>query len=455
MSRIFRVPELARLIEVYFSDPNKTMAIKKGGNLLEQGTFNDRLYLVLKGGFMGYFRKPDERQYELFEAEEKMFVGVYSFFSRTFISMATVSAVEDSEVAWIDQNQPVLPGVTGNSLAEQFMPLVVANLAQRHQREQELFLEKEEMLRKLVQSEKLASLGQMAAGIAHELNNAVAVMARHSQWLREKYEARLRSVGSPESEAFFRGYDKGRPWSTRELRARTRELIAKYKLSPEEAEKFAEMGWEPDDVPAVRSDRDKALNRLHEQWEIGATFHDIAAAADLATEVVRSVRALASPGGERTEGLNINETIREALTLLQSPLRKVSVVLDLAELPPMAANRSECVQVWTNLIQNALESMAGAGMDNGRLEIVSRPGRNAVRVEIRDNGPGIAAADLPRIFQPDFTTKEKGLDFGLGLGLSIVERIVHSNGGKIQIRSRPGETVFAVIWPGGKNDVQA
>jgi signal transduction histidine kinase len=454
MSRIFRVPELARLIEAYFSDPNKTLTVKKGEKLLEQGVYNDRLYLVLKGGFMGYVQKPDERQYELFGAEEKMFVGVYSFFSRTFVSMATVVASEDSEVAFIDQHQPVLPGVKGNSLAEQFMPLVVANLAQRHQREQELFLEKEEMLRKLAQSEKLASLGQMAAGIAHELNNAVAVMARHSQWLREKYATRLLSSGSPESEAFVGGLDKGRPLSTRQLRVKTRELIAKYKLSSEAAEKLAEMGWTPDEMPGGRSGPDPAIDRLHDQWEIGATFHEIAAAAELATEVVRSVRALAARGGEHTVGLNINETIREALTLLQSPLRKVSVVLDLAELPPLAANRSECVQVWTNLIQNALESMAGAGMDNGRLEIITRPGRNAVRVEIRDNGPGIAAADLPKIFQPDFSTKEKGLDFGLGLGLSIVERIVHTNGGKIQVRSRPGETVFAVIWPGGENNVQ-
>jgi CRP-like cAMP-binding protein len=209
MSRIFRVPELARLIEAYFSDPNKTLTVKKGEKLLEQGVYNDRLYLVLKGGFMGYVQKPDERQYELFGAEEKMFVGVYSFFSRTFVSMATVVASEDSEVAFIDQHQPVLPGVKGNSLAEQFMPLVVANLAQRHQREQELFLEKEEMLRKLAQSEKLASLGQMAAGIAHELNNAVAVMARHSQWLREKYATRLLSSGSPESEAFVRRIGQG------------------------------------------------------------------------------------------------------------------------------------------------------------------------------------------------------------------------------------------------------
>lgn len=224
-------------------------------------------------------------------------------------------------------------------------------------------------------------------------------------------------------------------------------------MSPEKAGKMAEMDLKPENLSPEKSGRDETVDLFHDQWEIGATFHDIAAAADLATEVVRSVRALAAPGGERTVGLNINETIREALTLLQSPLRKASVVLDLDELPSVAANRSECVQVWSNLIQNALESMAGAEMEEARLEIISRFSENAVRVEIRDNGPGIAEDDMSRIFQPDFTTKEKGLDFGLGLGLSIVERIVHANGGDIQVRSHPGKTVFTVIWPGGKDDV--
>jgi len=186
---------------------------------------------------------------------------------------------------------------------------------------------------------------------------------------------------------------------------------------------------------------------MHERWEIGATFRDMAAAADLATHVVRSVKAMASQGSSRKPGVDVNETVREALALLQSPLRKVRVDLDLGPLPPITAGRSELVQVWTNLVMNAAESLASSGRDNGRITIESRATAIGVEVSVRDDGPGIPAANMPRLFQPDFTTKERGLDFGLGLGLPIVERIVHSYGGAVRVKSRPGDTVFSIQLP--------
>ena len=173
----------------------------------------------------------------------------------------------------------------------------------------------------------------------------------------------------------------------------------------------------------------------------------MAAAADLASHVVRSVKAMASQGSSREPGIDVNESIREALALLQSPLRKVRVDLDLAPLPAIAANRSELVQVWTNLLMNAAESLASSGREDGRIAVASRESEGFVEVGVRDNGPGIPAQNIPRLFQPDFTTKEKGLDFGLGLGLPIVERIVHSYGGEVRVASRPGDTVFTILLP--------
>ncbi len=447
MSEAFGVPGLAWIIQAYFSDPSRRQTLRKGEFLLEQGAANDRLYFVLRGSFGATVRKAPGMEYELFEATRNMFVGVQSFFSRTYVSSATVVAREDSEVAWIDQHQETVDDGRNHCLSEQFMPVVVANLSWRHRREQELAVENAEVLKRLARSERLASLGQMAAGIAHELNNAVAVLARDAEWLRGWLSRSFAAGGDPFLEYFELGLERGRALSSREAREKARTLVKAYGIAEEDAARVAELGPDADALVKAYGGRPKDLRSAHERWEIGATFHDMAAAADLASHVVGSVKAMASRGSSREPGIDVNESIREALALLQSPLRKVRVDLDLAPLPVIAANRSDLVQVWTNLLMNAAESLASSGREDGRIAVASRESEGFVEVGVRDNGPGIPAQNIPRLFQPDFTTKEKGLDFGLGLGLPIVERIVHSYGGEVRVASRPGDTVFTIVLP--------
>ena len=447
MSEAFGVPGLAWIIRAYFADPSRRQTLRKGEFLLEQGAPNDRLYVIIRGSFGGYVRKAPGMEYELFEATRNMFVGVQSYFSRTYVSSATVVAREDGEVAWIDQHQETIDDGQHHCLSEQFMPVVVANLSWRHRREQELAVENAEVLKRLARTERLASLGQMAAGIAHELNNAVAVLARDAEWLRGWLSRYLAASGDPYLEYYELGLKSGRVLSTREAREKARALVHDSGLTEEDAARVAELGPAADDLVKTRGVRPRDLRAAHERWEIGATFHDMAAAADLASHVVGSVKAMASQGSSREPGVDVNETIREALALLQSPLRKVRVDLDLGPLPAIAANRSELVQVWTNLVMNAAESLASSGGEEGLIAVTSRESSEAVEVAVRDNGPGIPAQNIPRLFQPDFTTKEKGLDFGLGLGLPIVERIVHSYGGEVRVASRPGDTVFTILLP--------
>lgn len=154
----FMSPGLSWLIATCFSDPCRCLKLRRGERLMVQGGYNDRLYLVRKGVLGGYVRAPGGGDHELFRARRNKFVGVYSFFSRTFVSSATV-VERDAEVAYIDHTQPLQDRSRGSSLFEQFMPVVVMDLKYRQQRELQIAPEKESALRRLIHTERLASLG--------------------------------------------------------------------------------------------------------------------------------------------------------------------------------------------------------------------------------------------------------------------------------------------------------
>ncbi len=448
MTTSFYTQDLPWLKKAYFSHPDRRLILDKGDILVRQGGYNDRLYLIMDGTLAAYVTNPDGKEFKLFEASKNMFAGVYSFFSRSYTSLATVVAEDRCLLAFITRDQKVKDESRGKSLFEQFMPVVVTNLAHRQQHEQQIAFEKERMLKKLVQSEKMASLGQMAAGISHELNNAISVLDRNTHWLCGRIGELLESSGL--QKYFFEGLEQGRPPS-RELREHTDKLRHRYFLEEETARKAAEIRLGAGDLkgsPQITKDK---INRIHSYWELGATFHDMKIASKLSSSVVRSVKALASQQSRWRKGVDVNNTIREALALMRSPLRKVDLELDMKDnLPTVRAAPGMLVQVWTNLIRNAVESMSSDSKpDKQRLIIQSREKNGVIRVSVIDNGPGIPPSILPKIFQPNFTTKEKGMEFGLGLGLTIVERIISEYSGDISVKSKPGRTEFIIKLPAG------
>jgi hypothetical protein len=434
---------LKKLITAYFSDPRKQLWLEKGETLMSQGDHNERLFLVIDGLIGGYVKTEKNGDKRIFTAGSNMFAGVYSFFSRTYESSMTVIAEEDSLLAYIERDEPFKDDGKSTSLFEQFMPVVTMDLTHRWNREQEVFFEKERTLTKLIQTEKLASLGQMAAGIAHELNNAISVLERNANWLREMLTPILNERYPNEIQFFASGGVEGRSISSRDVRARSKEIAREMRIPDSQARKLAETGLTLTEMKNIQKEG-RDIFAAYRLWELGTAFYDMQVASRHASHVVRSVKNLAARGSRREQGFDINESIQEALTILSSPLRKVEVDLKLGELPAISANKGELVQVWMNLIKNASEAMLKARIENPALHIRSSVKKNFILVEVEDNGPGIPRAHLERIFQPDFTTKETGLEFGLGLGLSIVERIVNSYGGDVNVRSKPGKTVFVV-----------
>jgi len=438
--------DLPWLIKTYFSDPSKRIKLKKGEILMEEGGYNDRLYLVLRGYLKGYVETPDKGNFELFQAPRYKFVGVYSFFSKTFSSSARVVAEEDSEVAYIDQNIKIVPSDKGNSLFEQFMPVVVSDLAQRQQEEQKIGFEKERALRKLIQSERLASLGQMATGIAHELNNAIVVLERNTHWLCDKFSKMLQKNYSEGYQYFKNGLTKGRELSTREIRKKNKNIKKKFSVK-EEADKLAVLGIDEKSIAEILSNKEISIDTIYNYWLMGIAFHDMKIAAQLGTNVVTSVKALGGQKSIQKETCDLNETIKKALTLLSSPLRGFQLTLSLSDLPLVFINKSDWVQVWTNLVKNSIESLNYSDTDNKIIEIFSYSDKNYIFVTVQDNGPGIPEEIQQEIFKPNFTTKERGMEFGLGLGLVISERIIRSYKGDIFLSSQPGKTIFTIKIP--------
>jgi signal transduction histidine kinase len=433
------------LVEAYFYDTGQKLRLAQGETLLRQGEYNDRLYLITAGCLSARGTDEDGGDFELFRAEDGMFVGIYSFFSKERRSPLTIVAAADSRLCYIDRDQFDAFESDEISLFEEFMPSVVTELMLRHRRTLELSRDKERTFQKLLHQEKLASLGQMAAGVAHELNNAVAVLQRHSEWLATNLASSL-DPDCGDNGLYHAGLERGAVFSTRQARQRGRDLERRFGLDKRRAERLGQTGLSDTQVEALAQAPPDAFDAGYRLWQIGQALRDMQRATHQATHVVKSVRTLGAPHADRGHQ-DLNETVREALSLMQSSLRRVETRLELAPLPPLKANRGELVQIWTNLIKNACESMEHSATVAPGLGVRSYHKGDTVIVEITDNGPGIPPDLLPQIFHPDVTTKVEGLSFGLGLGLSIVQRLVNEYGGSITARSADGETVFAVCLP--------
>ena len=178
-----------------------------------------------------------------------------------------------------------------------------------------------------------------------------------------------------------------------------------------------------------------------------------------------ALSAYVRPEGGAQERVDVRESVEDALRLVAHRLDHVEVVRDYSQVPLVPARAGELVQVWTNLISNAADALArGATAVAGSTPVVAgstpdaplgpptltlsvRPQDGGVRVDVVDNGPGIAREHLDRIFEPRFTTNHGQVRYGLGLGMGLAKSVVDAHGGTITVVSRPGRTRVSVTLP--------
>ena len=314
------------------------------------------------------------------------------------------------------------------------------------------------------QREKLAALGKLSAGLAHELNNPSAAARRSAGALRDCLQ-RLREAGRTST----LGPDDCGVLAQREEQIRAGLKPAEYKdefarVEREEAiQAWLESRKVVDAWKLAPLLADANLSDAHLESFAGAAgaslgpelvrfatlleMERIATELDQSTarisDLIKAIKEYSYMDQAPLQEVDIKSSLETTLTIMNHKLKRgISVVRDYAtDLPKVMAYGSELNQVWTNLIDNAADAMK----DNGKLTVRAVRENEYVLVEIADTGPGIPPEVQSRIFEPFYTTK--GVGEGTGLGLDVVYRVVQKMRGFVTVKSVPGDTRFRVRIP--------
>jgi len=316
------------------------------------------------------------------------------------------------------------------------------------------------------QRDRLASLGKLSAGLAHEMNNPAAAAKRAAAQLRTtlyRIKEASHQLGRRELtptqkaeveklESSFTRQDGPPPdaLTISDLEEQIDSLLRSHgqndlwQLSAE----LAQRGIKPEALESLFENLDAgtaraALVRIAASVEIASLLNEIESSTSRISDLVRAIKEYTYMDQSPVQNVDVVKSLETTLTIMHHKLKRgVTVQRDYQPIPFLVNSfGSELNQVWTNLIDNAIDAMNG----NGELRVRTFRDDGCVVVEIADNGPGISPEVRSHIFEPFFTTK--GVGEGTGLGLDTVQRIVRKHHGNIQINSKPGDTRFQVWLP--------
>jgi signal transduction histidine kinase len=265
----------------------------------------------------------------------------------------------------------------------------------------------------LVQSEKMSSLGQMVAGVAHEINTPLAYVKNSVATVRDRL---------PELEDSVRQSER---------------LLALLQSDAPDAKELQ-------DAFGTTTARLAQLKEHQVLGDLQSLTKDGLHGIEQISELVGNLKNFSRLDRSKVASFNVNEGLNATLIIAKTQLRGVEVERRFGEIPSITCSPSQVNQVFLNLVTNAAQAIEGP--EKVIVVTTRREGKDAVAVEVADNGKGIPPEVLPKIFDPFFTTKEVGK--GTGLGLSIVYKIVEQHGGRIDVKSTVGKgTVFTVVLP--------
>lgn len=468
--------------------PRPRLRLPPGVRLAHQGQVVDAVCVVVSGA-VALTRHTRVGEVTLHHATTGRIVGLVSLATqgRAYVTATTTTDVELILLS-IEQLDRAL---RENPATEQTLAaLLIGSLTTRLSRSEVLQVEKIELAAaveaeraqatqalealeqarlELLAQERFATLGELAAGVAHELNNPVAALEGANAHLREDLASLL--AGHPDGEMVLStaAHARTRPAaSTRQERAARRALEAVVG-DRELARRLVSLGLDADSDPQRVRDLAGDPRRLATALaaaSVGRQERNVALATKRIRGLVSALSTYVRPEGEMVQDVDVREVLEDSLRLTAHRLRDVAIERDYAEVGAVPGRAGELAQVWTNILSNAADALAGAGAgaaagagdapDGGagapsdfapRLVIAVAGEPDGVRVDVTDNGPGIDPEVLPRIFEPRFTTKHGRVRFGLGLGMGLAKSVVDAHGGTIAVDSRPGRTRVTVRLP--------
>ena len=436
----------------WFAASGEELRLAPGDTLLREGDPADALFVILEGEVRGR-RENAGADGPSFVGSAGQVAGLLPFSRMTQFPLTARATAR----SWILR------------LNKAYFPEMLQRIPELLQRLVGVMADRiREFSRAEQQRDKLSALGKLSAGLAHELNNPASAAGRAAVSLRE-YMRDLRAINKMLDDASL-------SCAERSLLASLEDnLVDKLASAPprdalEQSDLEEELaGWLNGHNIAnasrlasglVEAGVDRAsLEKLGARFRsdvlspilirvvssVGAErlTREIEASTGRISELVRAIKEYTYMDQAPEQEVDVHHGLESTLTMLKFRLKHgVQVTREFApDLPRIFAHGSELNQVWTNLIDNAIDAMGGKG------EITIRTSRelDSVLVEIIDNGPGISDAAKPHIFEPFFTTK--GAGEGTGMGLDTVYRIVRAHRGDISVESKPGRTIFQVRLP--------
>ena len=432
----------------------ETVSIPAGELVLQEGDPGDALYVVLDGE-LEITKRQGGQDILLAVSRAGEFLGEMSLLEQTPRS-ASVRTSQESRLLVISQAafQTLLS-------CSPSAPLRILHTLTSRLRNNESVL---------MQNEKMAALGTLAAGLAHELNNPAAAIRRSAAQLRDAlserehlaaelstlthdpHQAKTISILQEETAKRTTTPVSSDPLSLSDQEDELQEWLEDHGVEQawELAPVLISFGWDRDELERLTEDFSTIQLPVVVQWlaassSVYGLLEEVGKSAEAISEIVKAVKTYSYLDQAPIQEVDLEESLENTLVILRPKIKPgISIVRDYADdVPRIEAYGSELNQVWTNIIDNAIDAMRGQG------ELVLRTyakDDDIIVVEITDYGPGIPPEIQPRIFEPFFTTKAPGA--GTGLGLHIAYNIVvHKHHGQIQIASKPGETRFRVTLP--------
>ena len=263
----------------------------------------------------------------------------------------------------------------------------------------------------LIQSEKMSSLGQMVAGVAHEINTPLAYVKNSLGTVADRLADLSGAIDHSEKllSLLQAGHNADRDELTRQFAAAS-----------------------------------AAIARLRQRGvteELGKLVKDGLYGTGQMTEIVGNLKDFSRLDRSKVTSFDLNEGLNSTLTLARHLLKSVKVERRFGDIPTVVCSPSQVNQVFLNLITNAAQAMEAG---NGTITLTTRGEGAGVAVDVADTGTGIPEDVLPRIFDPFFSTKEVGK--GTGLGLSVSYKIVEQHGGRFEVQSHPGKGTRFTVW---------